>query len=309
MLISIGGEQATVILGADQVTSPPFNAPNYAITPTPDGSGSVVHPSVLDFGGQWNGHRYWMGVTPFLGGNDSLENPCILVSSDGFTWTVPAGLTNPIDPTPTVGHNSDTDLTYDPDTDRLILIWRATADGASEGERWETVYASTSTNGYTWSAPATLIDLQNQAGNLSLLSPSLVRVGASDWRMFCKSGVRTASSPLGSWSGETAYTGSLSPGSLWHLDVNYTGGEFWMVANARDPWSLIAGVSANGVAWTFGTPFLQAEAASWDRDYPYRATMTEHPNGRDMQLWYSAVGPSSYRVGFTRVPRSLWAAL
>ena len=40
---------------------------------------------------EWNGFRYWMAMTPFHGGNEDLENPCILASHDGFAWQEPTG--------------------------------------------------------------------------------------------------------------------------------------------------------------------------------------------------------------------------
>ena len=57
---------------------------------TYDGSGQVVHPSVLDFGQglvkpgstSWNGYRYWMAITPFPNGNSDHENPCLYASND-----------------------------------------------------------------------------------------------------------------------------------------------------------------------------------------------------------------------------------
>lgn len=46
--------------------------------PTYDGSGQVVHLSVIDFynectEGLWCGYRYWMAITPFPYGNDKYE--------------------------------------------------------------------------------------------------------------------------------------------------------------------------------------------------------------------------------------------
>ena len=43
------------------------SAANYLTLPTPDGSGQMVHPDVIDFGSNnaWNGWRYWMAITPY----------------------------------------------------------------------------------------------------------------------------------------------------------------------------------------------------------------------------------------------------
>jgi hypothetical protein len=80
---------------------------------TPDGTGRAVHPSVLyrPGGAAFGGYDWWMGFTPYA--NDTQENPCILASTDGYTWVVPAGISNPLDPDPgTPQHNSDTELVY-----------------------------------------------------------------------------------------------------------------------------------------------------------------------------------------------------
>lgn len=75
------------------------NAPSPITTPTYDGSGQTVHPSVLDFGQgiirpghtAWNGYRYWMAMTPYPNSQAIYENPSLLCSHDGLTWTEPPG--------------------------------------------------------------------------------------------------------------------------------------------------------------------------------------------------------------------------
>src|SRR5439155_20610297 len=59
------------------------HAPNPDTTPTYDGTGQVVEPDVIHVPRGWNGYEYWMAVTPYPCGDESLENPSILVSHDG----------------------------------------------------------------------------------------------------------------------------------------------------------------------------------------------------------------------------------
>ena len=56
------------------------NADNPCTTPTYDGSGQGMHPSVYDAGAgeTWNGHRYWMAMTPYPNNDSTKENPSIL---------------------------------------------------------------------------------------------------------------------------------------------------------------------------------------------------------------------------------------
>ena len=37
---------------------------------TPDGTGHVVHPDVVDAGAPFRGYRYWMAMTPYPFGRD-----------------------------------------------------------------------------------------------------------------------------------------------------------------------------------------------------------------------------------------------
>ena len=56
----------------------PLNIPKY------DASG-VVHPDVMYFPSGKDGYKYWMAYTPYP--PQSKENPSIIRSNDGITWT------------------------------------------------------------------------------------------------------------------------------------------------------------------------------------------------------------------------------
>jgi hypothetical protein len=91
-----------------------INARAALVTPTYDGSGQVVEPTVLHFPNRWQGYSYWMAISPYpnIPGQAGFENPSILVSQDGQNWSVPSGLTNPIF-TPKEGSFADATLFYD----------------------------------------------------------------------------------------------------------------------------------------------------------------------------------------------------
>jgi hypothetical protein len=98
---------------------------------TYDGSGQVVHPSVIDFVNEygidaWSGYRYWMVLTPYPQSQDQFENPSLYASYDGFTWVVPHTITNPLDTASGAdkGFLSDPDMIYNPDTDQLWIYYR-----------------------------------------------------------------------------------------------------------------------------------------------------------------------------------------
>lgn len=84
-----------------------------------------IHPKVLFFEDGWHGFKFWMAYTPYPLGSISAENPCIAVSNDGWNWTVPDGLENPLAFAPDGGYNSDTHLVYNAATDELECWYRA----------------------------------------------------------------------------------------------------------------------------------------------------------------------------------------
>jgi hypothetical protein len=105
--------------------------------PTYDGSGQVVHPSVIDFLHEygmdaWAGYRYWMVLTPYPQSQDQYENPSLYASHDGITWVVPQNITNPLDQAAggwEKGFLNDPEMIYNPDNDQIWVYYRfANAD-------------------------------------------------------------------------------------------------------------------------------------------------------------------------------------
>ena len=113
------------------------NAQEPLIIPTYDGSGQVVHPSVIDFLNEygieaWSGYRYWMVLTPYPDSQEQFENPSLYASHDGFTWVVPRNISNPLITASHVGNKGflfDPDMIYNPDSGQLWIYFRfANAD-------------------------------------------------------------------------------------------------------------------------------------------------------------------------------------
>ena len=298
----------------------PWSVADACITPSYDDTGSMVHPSVIDmtrhgFPEGFRGWRYWMAATPYSGTNNAIENPSILVSNFGWDWRVPHGLTNPIDEWPgssqeaTGLYNSDTELVWDPDGQRFIVYWRRS---------FEWLHAAESVDGVTWTRHFNVLGTSDPAQQSSLLSPSIVRVGAGDWRMFAISNrvnhggsangqirVFHATGPLGPWTEEPGSIAGITPVPyLWHAAVYLEGGAYRMLANFRSPeWDLRAGTSPDGITWTFGPRFLKDGTT-------YRSTMQPSDEPGMIDLWYSAQTDSQlgtdWWVKYTRIPASLW---
>lgn len=296
----------------------PYNVPTPALVPTPDGTGDCLHPDVWDAGTSgWRGWRFWMAVTPYRIGSDEIENPCILVSNNGYHWRTPTGLTNPIDPWPgqatsaITNYNSDTDLVHDPATDRLVCTYREV--DATTGS--ETIRCRTSPDGITWSAETTLLSFVEPG--YGYVSQAVLQAAPNQWRMYFFSGNAgaerlcyfTAPSPTGPWSTTpTTYILTGAANDNYHGDFIKHGSRYYGVFPATS--GGITGdapaVSTDGVTFVVGQPFTSA--AGGQRSY--RPTMQVDPtNPTQVNVWYSTLGtsgPELNRVYFTRVPLALW---
>lgn len=309
-------------------TVAPYNVPVAAITPTYEGSGEGIHPGVVDFTAQhgipaWNGHRYWMAMTPYADNKAAIENPSILASSDGYTWVVPAGLTNPIDTGPAgAGYNSDTDLVYDPDTDRLWCFWREHNYGDTSRPIGELLHCAWSTNGAAWTVIQEVLVSQvpgNAAQSMAFLSPAVVRRGLGDWCMVSMGRPAVGSSPrlwsatapTGPWTedGPVTFTWTgMNAQEVWHFGMTYFNGTYHALLDINGPTTQAnyAATSTDAQAWNVAgaTPVI-AETSGWDTR-PYRACLTPHEDGDKARVWYSAYGTTGWRTGYTQAPLTAW---
>src|SRR5579863_10442255 len=154
-----------------QCVAPAQNAKSPLATPTYDGSGQMVEPTVLDFPNDWHGFRYWMVASPFPKSNAQFENPSILVSQDGAHWSVPPGLNNPVAlPSPPGSALSDGSIVYDPDDDELWLYYLHDIPDAA-GNNHEYLVRKTSPDGVNWSPPLELL----YGSNYPFTSPTVVK--------------------------------------------------------------------------------------------------------------------------------------
>lgn len=291
-------------------TAAPWTVPNAAITPTPYTTTSAVHPSVVDMvaetGKPFRGWRYWMAITPYEGSDEQKENPCILVSSHGWDWQVPQGLTNPIDApgvngSPAGGYNSDTELIWDPEGQRFIMYWR---------RAFERLHAAESRDGLIWKKH---FDIITSANATEYVSPSLVRKGPRSWWMWAGGAesfqMLRATSPLGPWTkvGKCTMPDPGTPGNIWHHSVLWDAQtqHFFMLGDDRE-WAIFPAVSPDGFTWKAGPHMLQDGTT-------YRATMVPSDDPTMFDVWYSYQGVSDlgndWWTKYTRLPRSLWTSL
>lgn len=281
------------------------NAPSYQEIPTYDGTGQAVHPDVVYFPEGWQGHAYWLAMTPYPFDTAQRENPSVLTSGDGASWVVPPGLSNPLVPAPPCDHNSDPDLVYNPRADELYLYYtevrRSSLCGAATNENY--VQLLSSSDGVNWSGPQTVMTFDLDTTPL-YLSPSVVyRNGAFEmWLASNENDLFSATSDDGiTWS-------PLQPASidepLWHVDVRYveSEAEYWMLfVDSPGPGAnLKLATSPDGRDWSACPAPLLTPSSGWDNERIYRASFLYEEGSDTLRVWYSARSEAAeWRIGYT----------
>jgi hypothetical protein len=292
--------------------APPYNTATHLEIPVPGlSSTEAMHPDVIDMGTEWNGYRYWMAFTPY-NGTAATEEPCIVATNDiaSDAWEVPAGYTNPIavDP-PGTDHYADTDLLYDPNTDRLYVF--AIRD---DGSTFQDIRSWWTDGDGSWSTETTV--LAGAAGTYG--NPSIIPISGG-WRLYYNIG--------NSGANQLRYReSSTAPDSGYGAETICSGIDFVHFQNlgiARDTDGTIVALAcdATSVAGaggrlffarssddgdTFaltGEPVLKPAGGEWDQSGIYRCSALTDPDGTvvvsdgEIDLWYS---------GFTAGSPSLW---
>ncbi|MDQ7097155.1 hypothetical protein REC12_26510 [Desulfosporosinus sp. PR] len=310
------------------VENRPFiNALNHIVTPTYDGSGQSVHPSVLDFKTEhdidsWGGFRYWMALTPYPLFNSALENPSILASKDGLNWIIPPGIKNPLAVKPAGflkdTYNSDPELVYDPDQDILILYWRE-----YQGNAFEKIWAKKISSSCKQSDKILCLEkIWDYKKTGLILSPTVWRKSATEWFMWTTDGrvtVHLYTSENGITWGQgqpcsspwSAWNGGYIP---WHIAAkpNHTEQtiEFliagWSEQKSMKDCQLLYAAAPmsqpQDLVMPLPKPLLgPGTAGRWDDGYIYRSSFVREPGDMPkFRIWYSACSKKkAWHVGYT----------
>jgi hypothetical protein len=290
------------------------NAAAPLITPTYDGSGQAVEPTVLFFPSGWRGHHYWMAMSPYPKGNASYENPSILVSEDGLSWSVPQGLQNPL-VTPDRGALADGTVVYDDASDELWVYYLdELRDGASP---WQLLRRMTSMDGVHWWPWTQLLAGQPYP----LESPAVVKKG-DEFLMWTvdigAKGCSTASSHVLErssvdgihWTGPAVVDITIPGYVVWHLNVTQVGRTGRLLAAVT---AFREGLSCNhtklflaytdGERWvTVTEPILSpGKFPAWDDMCIYRSSLLYDEERSRLRAWYSArqSGTNAWHLGYT----------
>lgn len=304
----IGAVLALLLAGDPLATRAP-NAPAPLATPLPAEGPELVHPSVVHREGGWNGHAYWMAVTPYDRSEAENENPCLYVSEDGLAWKVPEGVANPLVKRPRESrrYNSDPCLAFAPDGS-LLLFYRVAGGGGND-----TLFLTSSRDGRAWTRPVKILDVPLE--DERQLSPAVTFDGAR-WSMYYVDASaypyavrrRTAPQPQGPWSAPEAVRGLEAPRDrmLWHLDAFRDGEATVLLVDAtavyrtQEGGELFFAVSRDGLAFHRAEAPVLAGGGGWDRSIYRSCCLPETREGRRFYaIWYSAFGPSGWRLGYT----------
>lgn len=302
------------------------NAPTYLCTLTYEGSGQVVHPSIIDFWleyglSSWGGYRFWMAITPYPNGDDAYENPSLLVSSDGLDWALPCGLQNPLDIKPgtrysdPAHYNSDPDLIFDPLHQCLVLYWRETKVNVFE-RIW-----SVRINENRVLGPKILGLTEPFSAENLIMSPSVWRKCPSEWFMWTCNGQKIFlyhSNDGLSWGNRTECSHIFKNKAMrknvpWHLSVkpNYRKErlEFLICGSPHQKkmrlWYAQASMKdlRNIIAPLNDFVLIPSQnPLGWDNDMIYRSTFTfVNAGGLEYcHIWYSARShEGKWHLGYT----------
>jgi len=259
---------------------------------TDDGSGQVVHPSIVYIPDSFNSWTYWMAITPYPDGNCAEENPSIYASNDGINWVAP--LTNPVEQSRSDYYNSDPNLEYF--NNELCLYYR---EYSNTSPYPCDIALTTSADGVTWTTPQVVVSLSSSNRN-QLLSPSVIldddvyKLYYVSFANSTKSYLYMSTSSDGiTWSSASKCVINGLPSSNpcpWHLDIKKNGNIYqcFLTAssgeggvNATDFYAY----STDGLTWTSNSSPLMTGAYSFDNSLIYKGCML--PDSGLYRIWYS----------------------
>ena len=275
--------------------------------PTYDHSNELTHPDVWYNESGWHGYKYWMVITPYPNGDDSTENPSVVVSNNGYDWTTHKNIANPIEAYSTIqfdGHYSDTDLIYNPASDELYIYWRFNNDTD------EAIYMK-KYNGTRLSNTYTILTNNRE----ELLSPAIIRENSTYWYMWTVNNSANGNNSIRYYNSTDGITFSYRNNivvdkpdgkDIWHINVipadNYHTyhGLFTYCDSGSNGGGceLYYANSSNHLNWTLQPRVLiDRREGKWDSDNVYRSAGVL--NGDKIRIWYSA---AAYRASTLKIP-------
>jgi hypothetical protein len=258
-----------------------------------EGSGETVHPDWAL--APWFFPQH-LAITPYPNGNANYELPSLFGSHYGMDWAPGAGAPNPVVPAPTIGHMSDPDIVWNPESSELYMYYRQAADR-------NLIWLIRSGDGIRWTTPVLVVSTPNH----EILSPAVVRRKQGDWWMWSVNGDREGCSASTAWLEVRRSTDGIvwaPPARIdlahdglypWHVEVQWipSRAEFWALYNAKQPGScttpaLFLATSSDGMSFVPNRrPVVVKGAHAAFQDIVYRSTFAYDPVEDDLRLWVS----------------------
>ena len=282
------------------------NAGSYLLTPTDDGKNQVTHPDMVYIEGGFAGYKYWMACTPYPHSNQYYENPYILVSNDGISFTKPEGEGEFLVPPPNDwakgGHYSDTDMYYA--DGKLVLYFVHNVRGVAGPSKF---YRMESSDGINWSTPEVFYTCNE---TIEGYSPACIREYDKTVKMWYVGGEGNfvfTQSPDNerTWYEVRKCVIDMKGWRPWHVDVAKTNIGYEGLMCAKDPGKNIRALffiaSTDGIYWNSSKePVLYPDKDGWDSREIYRASLVKDQDTN--RIWYSARGAKEqWHVGYTTI--------
>lgn len=291
--IGVATFDATALGLAHTRTPDPFVdaiRPGRLVIPTYDGSNQATHPDAwLEHDAAGAAHLSLV-MTPYPFSNDKLENPSLLVSTDGMSFTAPPGVAAPLVPPPPHDHNNDPDLRRDPRTGDYEILYLE----AMRPER-QTLVALRSRDQQTWTRrDAVVYDLGR--GDPFIVSPAalddagktyLFYVDTKDRRLYTM-----VSADGATWDPRSAAPVAIDLGAVkaWHVDALRGDGAYALLISGYveqfEHQDLYLATSPDLVHWTLRPqPLLDHGDPALGVESLYRSTgVVEHGT---LVVWYA----------------------
>jgi hypothetical protein len=259
------------------------------VIPTYDGSNQATHPDVVLERPAGAPPRLVMAMTPYPFSNARLENPSVLVSSDGMTFAPPAGIHNPLAEAPAIDHNNDPDLRRDPRTGDYELLYLE-----SLRPKTQNLVALHSTDLVTWTR-RDAIHYDLAGGARFIVSPAAIDEDGTTYLFFVDTEaheLQVISSSDGTWDPRGAAKVDLDLGAIkpWHVDVIRGDGGFALLISGYETeftrQNVYLATSKDLVHWKLRPePLLDQADATLGAASMYRSTgVVEHGS---LIVWYS----------------------
>ncbi len=229
-------------------------------------------------------------MTPYPFSNDRLENPSLLVSDDGMTFSAAPGAAAPLVPPPAHDHNNDPDLRRDPRTGDYEILYLE----ALRPDR-QTLVALRSRDQRTWTRrDAVVYDLHR--GDPFIVSPAalddagqthLFYVDTADRRLYTM-----VSADGATWDPRSATPVAIDLGAIkaWHVDALRGDGAYALLISGYvdrfEHQDLYLATSPDLVHWTLRQkPLLDHRDPALGVESLYRSTgVVEHGT---LVVWYA----------------------